>query len=227
MQKRTCAAMLAVLLIAGTTSAFAAGSKTSPSPEPQEQTLTPEQEAVEHYNSGISLRERAWKLTEKLETATEDKQRAKLESKIAKSYKRASQEFRTATQKNSRMYSAYSELGYCLRKLGDYRASLEAYDTALSIEPRYAEAVEYRAEAYLGLNRLDEAKEAYMQLFGGARPLADKLLEAMQSWVAETRANGGDGVDPNRLEEFAGWVAERSELAAQTESISQLQKHDW
>ena len=68
-----------------------------------------------------------------------------------------------------------------------------AYDKALSLRPSYPEAIEYRGEAYLALNRVDDAKQAYLDLFAGNRKLADQLLVAMKSWVAEKRsASGGD-----------------------------------
>jgi superkiller protein 3 len=115
------------------------------------------------------------------------------------------------------MFEAHSDLGYCLRKQGDFEAALAAYDRALEIQPKYAEAIEYRAEAYLGLNRLDEAKQAYMTLFKGQSDQASALLEAMQHWADE---NGED-------EAFSAWVVERTEIAGQTKSVSQLRDADW
>ena len=54
-------------------------------------------------------------------------------------------------------------------------------DRALELAPDYGEAIEYRAEAYLGLDRIDDAKKAYMQLFNLDRALADELMEAMRA----------------------------------------------
>jgi len=216
MKKTMRAALMALMAVALLTPVQAGGGKTKAEPaSPNEEAKTKEQEAVEHYNYGIASRDRAWKLEKKLATAN-DKARAKTESKIVKSYERARAEFETATQKNSMMFEAHSDLGYCLRKLGNYEGSLDSYDKALSIEPRYSPAIEYRAEAYLALNRLEEAKQAYMQLFGGDREQADKLLAAMRAWV-----------DKNADADFAAWVAEREELATQTQSVSQLKQHDW
>jgi len=206
---------------------LASGGSTQPRSQPAEEepVLTPEQEAVEHYNSGIALRDRAWKMQEKMEASTTDKDREKLAKKITGSYRRALREFQSAVDKNDGMFQAHSEIGYCLRKLGDYDASLAAYNRALGIEPRYAEAIEYRGETFLALNRIDDAKHAYMELFGGARAHADKLLEAMDQWLAQRSASGD--VDSGTVEAFAGWVAERQEIAGQTKSVSQLKTHDW
>ena len=62
-----------------------------------------------------------------------------------------------STDKDAHFHEAFSSLGYARRKLGMYEGALSAYDTALSLVPNYAEAVEYRAEAYLALNRIPEA----------------------------------------------------------------------
>jgi tetratricopeptide (TPR) repeat protein len=48
---------------------------------------------------------------------------------------------------------------------GDCTRSLTAYDRALSLAPEYAKAIEYRAAAYRGLNRVADAQRAYEWLF--------------------------------------------------------------
>ena len=84
------------------------------------------------------------------------------------------------------------------RKLGKYQEALIAYDRALNLKPGYAEAIEYRGHAYLGLNRLDDAKQAYLALFAGNRKLAAQLLAAMQTWVGEHRGNPGPASTAHR-----------------------------
>jgi tetratricopeptide (TPR) repeat protein len=187
---------------------------------------TPQQEANDHYNYGLTHRDKAWKLEKKLDAAENEKQRQKLEQKIAKRYKRAIEEFTAATRKNSQMFQAYSSLGYALRKTGRFDQSLSAYDRALAISPGYAEAIEYRAEAYLGLNEVEQAKKAYIELMGSDRARADELLEAMKGWIARQRADPGT-VDAETVDGFAGWVEEREEIASQTTTVSGLKEHGW
>jgi len=209
--------LLVAVSLAGV--AFAGGGSSKPSQETQAtETLTPEQEAINAYNMGIGARNKAWKLEKKRAASTDPKAQEKLGAKISKSYRSAAGSFERAVRKNPMMHEAHSDLGYCLRKQGDFEAALTAYDRALEIQPNYAEAIEYRAEAYLGLNRLDEAQQAYMMLFKGQSDQAPALLEAMQHWVAEHGA---------QAEEFSAWVAERAEIAGQTKSISQLKDADW
>jgi tetratricopeptide (TPR) repeat protein len=92
-----------------------------------------------------------------------------------------------------------------VRKLGNYARALESYEQALKLAPAFSEAIEYRAEAYLGLNRLDEAKQAYMQLFVSDRTTSHVLMKAMKAWVAKRRADPA-GVDAAALNAFDTWV---------------------
>jgi len=117
------------------------------------------------------------------------------------------------------MFTAWNYLGYTQRKLGNYPDALAAYDRALALKPGFAEAIEYRGHAYLGLNRLSEAKEAYLSLYAGNRKLAASLLSAMQEWVGTHRANSA-GIDGAMLDSFASWVNERSKIAGQTVGLT-------
>ncbi|HWN45801.1 MAG TPA: hypothetical protein VNM71_00470, partial [Steroidobacteraceae bacterium] len=73
--------------------------------------------------------------------------------------------------------------------------------------------------AYLGLNRLSEAKESYLALYASNRKLAGSLLTAMQEWVGAHRADAA-GVDVTMLDSFASWVSERSKIAGQTVGLT-------
>jgi tetratricopeptide (TPR) repeat protein len=131
-----------------------------------------------------------------------------------------------ATRKDPRMFQAWGSLGYAYRKVGNYKDSLEAYAKALEIQPGYTPAIEYRAEAYLGLNRLDEVKSAYMTLFNLDRPRADELAGAVEKWL-EKRKTDPSGVDPGKLDEFSRWASERRQLASQTSSVMKPKDERW
>ena len=207
--------------------AEAAGSKPSSLPAtPPATEETPEEMGKSAYNLGLEHRDKAWALEDEAKSAGSEKERQKLLSKARKQYEKAIPLFETATEKIPTFHQAFSSLGYALRKTGDYDASLAAYDKALALAPFYGEAIEYRAEAYLGLDRLDEVKEAYLQLFARDRPLADQLMEAMQRWVEERRAEPGE-VASETIEAFASWVEERRELADQTARLSAAAARSW
>ncbi len=202
------------------------GPMPTPSQQPTAQPKTPQQLAVEHYNAGVRMRDKAWKLEGKLLQAPEEKKRVKIAAKIERQYKLAIKEFSAATQKNPRLHQAHGSLGYALRKTGQYKDALTSYDRAIRLAPDYAEAIEYRAEAYLGLGRLEDAKKAYMKLFGMNRGSADTLLMAMQEWVEKRSSDAGD-LSADTVSEFAGWVAARADVARETASLSQQQKRKW
>jgi len=175
--------------------------------------LTPEEKAVASYNGGIKHRDKAAKYEQRAVDETSEKKFVKLQKKIAKEYARAIKDYEKAIGHYPRFYQAHNSLGYALRKLGRYEESLAAYNVSLEINPYYDEAIEYRGEAYLGLNRLDEAKQAYIELFQNDHVLADQLMAAMISWIA-ARRDDADGMDTAVVEQFADWVEQRNELAS-------------
>ena len=203
----------------------------SPMPRPGGSTSapphkTPDEEAVDHYNAGLKLRDKALALEKEAAQATTDKDRSKLEKKARQEFGKAIPEFREATVKNPRFHEAYSDLGFALRKTGDYPTALETYDHALSLSPTYSPAIEYRAETYLALGRIEDAKKAYMDLFPSDRGRADELLKAMKGFIEKRRAEPGT-MSPDEIQQFSSWVDQRAELAGQTPSVSELQQRRW
>ncbi len=188
--------------------------------------LTPEEKAVASYNAGIKHRDKAAKFEQKALDETNEKKFAKLQKKIAKEYKRAIKDYEKAVGHYPRFYQAHSSLGYALRKVGRFEESLAAYDVSLDINPVFDQAIEYRGEAYLGLNRLDEAKEAYIDLFQNDRSLADQLMAAMLAWVTERR-DDAEGLDTTVVEQFAEWVEQRNELASYVHPIGDIARDRW
>lgn len=63
------------------------------------------------------------------------------------------------TRANPQNADGYNLLGYSYRQLQRYNESLDAYQRALTLNPKHRGAHEYIGEAYLALGRLDKAKE--------------------------------------------------------------------
>jgi tetratricopeptide (TPR) repeat protein len=211
--------LTAVLLLAASCTAFGAGSGqgtvSTDGPLPK----SPENVAMSAYNTGVKLVEKADELVADAARQTDGKKQQKARDKARKNYSNAARKFAQAVEVQSQMYAAWNYLGYTQRKLGNYPDALAAYDRALSLKPGYAEAIEYRGHAYLGLNRLSEAKEAYLALYAGNRKLAASLLAAMQDWVGAHRTNA-NGIDVAMVDSFASWVNERSKIAGQTVGLT-------
>ena len=188
--------------------------------------LTPEEKAVQSYNAGIKHRDKAAKFEQQAIDETNEKKFAKLQKKIAKEYGRAIDDYEKAIGYYQRFYQAHNSLGFAFRKVGRYEESLAAYNVALDINPVFDEAIEYRGEAYLGLNRLEEAKVAYMDLFQNNRDLADQLMAAMIDWVAARRDDAA-GLNTAAVEQFAEWVEQRNELASYVHPLDDVARNRW
>lgn len=201
------------------------GSSTPSTPSIPSIPESPEQNAERQYNMGLSARDKAWDLEKK---AAEAKGSAteKLMKKAGKEYERAVKFQRNAITANPRMHQAHSSLGYALRKTGDFDGSIKAYDKALALSPGYTEAIEYRAEAYLALNRLDEAKEAYLILMRNDQARADELMTAMKQWLADNDGTSNE-VSASDLDAFASWVEERADVAGHAAMLVPMPLRDW
>jgi len=170
---------------------------------------TPEAQAA--LDAGLA----AVKEAEVVDSANNNGVPAKKLAPAAKAaYTKARSSFEAATKADPNLAQAWNGLGYTNRKLGDYKTALTAYDKAIELRAGYPEATEYRGEAYLSLNRLEEAKQAYLDLFAENRELAGKLLDSMKAWIASPGKKKDDVAD---LTEF---VQERAKIASQTASLT-------
>ena len=180
---------------------------------------TPEDQAKDAYNSGVRSIKKAQDYDSDAAKASSPDKAAKAQDKANKAYSKALEQFIDAVAKQPTMYQAWNYIGFANRHLGNYDDSLSAYAKALELNPNYPDAIEYRGEAYLGLNRVDDAKQAYMSLFSNSRGLADELMTAMRHWI-DARRKDAQGVAPENLEAFSQWVEERAGIAAQTASLA-------
>jgi tetratricopeptide (TPR) repeat protein len=149
--------------------------------------------------------------------ANPDKKSTALE-KMGDAYNRALDQFTEALSNKGDMVDAWNNVGYIHLHLGAFAEAVDDYNHTLALKPEFMEAIENRGEAYLGLDRLDAAKAAYMDLFNHSRPLADQLMTAMQKWAADHRGNA-NGMRAADLEAFDKWLHERDGIAKQTASL--------
>jgi tetratricopeptide (TPR) repeat protein len=188
--------------------------------------MSPEDRAMEAFKSGYGHAIKGRKIEQETAGKTgadAEKSTAKARSEFEKSLK----DYQKAAQLNPQLFQAYNGMGYGYRKTGDYAKALEMYDQAIKMAPGfYAEAVEYRAEAYLSLNRIDEARKAYLDLFAAERKQADALMVEMKNWIAARRANPA-GVDAAVIDGFEKWVVERDAMAKQTRLMALNGGHTW
>ena len=188
---------------AGTGSASPAAAPTMSKAQAQD----PVAAALRAYNEGVKLVERADK------AGTDAK-------KAQKNYASALKKFESAVEGNPQLAEGWNYVGYCRRQTGDYGGALGAYDEALRLKAGFPEALEYRGHAYLGLNRVDDARRDYLDLFGHNRALAGKLLAAISTWSGAQRA--GANASAEQLNSLDAWITEREKLAQQTAALSRM-----
>jgi len=187
---------------------------------------SPDEAAKAAYNSGVRSIKKAQEYESDAAKASNPDKSAKALDKAHQNYSKALEQFIDAVSQQPKMYQAWNYIGFANRHLGNYDAALPAYEKALELNPGYPDALEYRGEAYLGLNRIDDAKEAYMTLFKDSRNLADMLMTAMRRWTDERRKEP-KGLAPEAVEAFSKWVEERSGIAGQTASLAIGARTDW
>lgn len=194
-----------IMLLAITPAAYAlkddgGGYRAAPTPPPKVADPTT---ARKSFNVGFE----EYQMTSELESSsvgqTGDKAKTTQEA-VTAGFTRARDKFRAATVDDPKMKEAWNMLGFTSRKLGNYDDSLKAYEVALTLDPNYPEAIEYRAELFLLLGRLADAKDAYASLLKSAPPVAGVLKTSMQDWVKSKKPAPGVG-DAERAD-FAAWV---------------------
>ena len=206
----------ACLLASGMSAGWANGGGAMPAaPPPMPREQTPQQKAQEAYNDGVRDVKKADKAQAAAAQATDAGKKDKAAHEAQDRYAGALAKFQQATQLDSTLHEAWNYLGYANRKLGHYDEALAAYGKALTIKPGFADALEYRGEAYLALNRIPDAQQAYLDLYAGNRALAGKLLTAMKNWVADQRARPAGGTAAS-LDDLDKWIQERAQIAGQT-----------
>jgi tetratricopeptide (TPR) repeat protein len=204
------------LLLAAVPAAWANGGGSMSMPSMSEQ--SPEDKAKSLYNQGVHDVKKADKYQTSAAELTDARKKEHALHEAQEYYSSALAKFQQAAQNDPRMPEAWNYVGYTNRKLGNYDTALTAYGQALTLKPGYPDALEYRGEAFLGLNRVADAQQAYLDLFAGDRVLADKLLAAMKSWLATQRASSS--ADTNTVNELDKWIQERTAIAGQTASLT-------
>ena len=82
----------------------------------------------------------------------------------AKRYQEAMPYLQQAAAKDPKNADAYNLMGYATRKSGNANGSLQYYNQALAIDPKHLGAHEYIGEAYLQLDRPQEAQQMLARL---------------------------------------------------------------
>lgn len=177
--------------------------------------VKPDKEAAKSYKAAEKDMTKARELQDEAAKATDPEKKTRALLKMDDVYGRALEEFTNVLRNKGDMYEAWNQIGFIHLHFGAFRESIDDYNHALSLKPDLPDAVQHRGEAYLGVDHLDDAKAAYMDLFYHERPLADQMMAAMQSWLQKHRA-AANGMRATDIDAFDKWLQEREGIAKTT-----------
>jgi tetratricopeptide (TPR) repeat protein len=165
------ALLTGALMMSATVPAHAFGSGRQKTPE--EEAAEQLKKATKKYNQGLDKMEKA-----KMHLAKGDTTKAR------KDFERAAKKYKEAIDLHPEYPEALNNLAYSMRLTGYYDIALEYYDRAIELRPDFVQAHEYRARAYLALDRVDDAVAEYEYLLEqGEDELATELKETIDAWV--------------------------------------------
>ena len=179
--------------------------------------VKPDLAAKKAYNAGVKSLAKAREYEEAAAKAPNADKKTDALAKVSDYYGRALDQFTEALSNKGDMFEAWNDVGYIHLRLGAFNESIDDYNHTLALKPDLLEAIEHRAEAYMGVDRLEDAQAAYMDLFNHARPLADQLMVVMQKWL-EVHRTAANGMRPADIDSFGKWLQQRDGIAKQTAS---------
>jgi tetratricopeptide (TPR) repeat protein len=174
--------------------------------------VKPEKAAAKAYAAGTKTINKAHELEDLVTKTTDPEKKSRAIEKLQDTYGKALDQFTEVLRNRSDMYDAWNQIGYVHLRLGAFRESIDDYNHALALKPDLMTAIRFRGEALLGIDHLDDAKAAYMDLFFHERELADQLMVSMQAWLQTHRVEA-HGVRVADIEAFDKWLQERQGIA--------------
>ena len=204
--RRSCEWLAVIALLGAVTAAHADGPG-GYRPKSRGPVPVSEQRAIDSYTAGYASILRAEHAENLAAASSNDADRKAALGNAQEAYRLSLPHFTEAARLDSSMHEAYTYLGFANRKLGRYDESLKAYGQALKINPDAVHAIEYQAEALLGLNRIAEVRFNYLRLYALDQQQAAKLLQATRAWIAANQAKPPAGID---MPELAAWVEDQA-----------------
>ncbi len=185
---------------------------------PPTTTEKPDAAARKAYKEAMKYLEKARQYEASAAAAGNPDKKAKETDKMGDAYSRALDEFTEALSNKGDMVEAWDNVGYVHLRLGAYQESIDDYNHALALKPGLMDAIEHRAEAYLAVDRIEDVKAPYMDLFTHEPALAAELMAAMQKWLRDHQTDA-KGMRPADITAFGAWLAERDGIAKQAASL--------
>ncbi len=185
---------------------------------PPTTTEKPDAAARKAYKEAMKSLDKARQYEASAAAAGNPDKKAKETEKMGDAYSRALDEFTEALSNKGDMVEAWDNVGFVHLRLGAYQESIDDYNHALALKPDLMDAIEHRAEAYLAVDRIDDVKAPYMDLYNHEPGLAAQLMTAMQKWLNDHQSDP-KGMRPADIASFGKWLSERDGIAKQAASL--------
>jgi tetratricopeptide (TPR) repeat protein len=180
----------------------------------------PDAAARKAYKEAMKYLDKAKQYEASAAAAGNPDKKAKEMDKVGDAYSRALDAFTEALSNKGDMVEAWDNVGYVHLRLGAYQESIDDYNHALALKPDLMDAIEHRAEAYLAVDRIDDVRAPYMDLYNHEPVLAAQLMTAMQKWLNDHQTDA-KGMRPADIAAFGKWLSERDGIAKQAASLPQ------
>ena len=177
--------------------------------------IKPDKAAAKALKAATKSMGKAKDIEETIGKTTDPDKKAGLQQKLDDTYGRALEEYTEVLRNKNDLFEPWAKIGFIHLHFGAYRESIDDLNHALALKPDSQEAIEWRGEAFMGVDHLDDAKAAYMDLFFHDRPLADQMMTNMQGWLQRHRTSAG-GVRASDIDAFDKWLQEREGIAKTT-----------
>ncbi len=183
-------------------------------------TQKPDVAAKKAYKEAMKYLDKAKQYEASAAAANTTDKRAKDLEKVGDAYNRALDEFTEALSNKGDMVEAWDNVGFVHLRLGAFGESIDDYNHALTLKPGLMDAIEHRAEAYLAVDRIEDVRSAYMDLYNHEPERAARLMTAMQKWQSDHQADAR-GMRQADIAAFGQWLAERAGIAKQAAALPQ------
>ncbi|MGB6308957.1 MAG: tetratricopeptide repeat protein, partial [Steroidobacteraceae bacterium] len=124
--------------------------------------IKPDIAAKKAFKAGVKSLDKAREYEEVAAKAPNADKKAAALDKVSDAYGKALDQFTEALSNKGDMYEAWNNVGYIHLRLGAFNESIDDYNHTLALKPELLEAIEHRAEAFMAVDRLDDAKASYM-----------------------------------------------------------------
>ena len=150
----------------------------------------------------------ARKFAEKIKAESDDKKRAKLVTKREKALMGAVSSFREGLSYNAKSIDAWAGLGTAYRELGKFEEAQLAHVEGMKLDAEDQTNFVGWTQSAMDALLFGKVTTAHAQFLQDNPPFADLMLEIVEGWYEERKADPGD-LNPADLDRLQTWIADQ------------------